>query len=302
MKIIVFMNIRSGAASGRDIPDRLRRALHDAGLSADIRETGNDLPDAVRKSLTTNPDAVAAAGGDGTVSTVAAALAGSGTALGIIPLGTLNHFAKDLGIPADLSEAARLLARPCFRDIDIGEAEGRFFINNCSMGLYPRMVQFREERRFLLGRGKWFLMSAAFLDVMRRYPLITVRLDLDGRSYVRRTPFLFVGNNSYDFSLFSLGGRASLDRGELCLYSARGQSRSALFSTAVRALFGRLDQGRDFEEKSVQEVRIETSRSRIRAALDGEIVTLPNPLRCFSRRGALRVIAPPPGPAIRSGQ
>ncbi len=295
MKIIVLLNLSAGS-SGREEADRVRQAFQNAGTGCDILQAGpGKIGENAREAAKRTPDIIAAGGGDGTVSAAASALigAGTGTALGVLPLGTLNHFAKDLRIPADLEEAVRLFARPVFRSIDAGQVNGRHFINNSSIGLYPRLVRMRDEQRYRLGRGKWFAMLIAFAQLFRRLPGMTVRLEAEGLAVRRQTPFVFVGNNTYSFSLFDLGGREALDRGVLSLYTAQTAGRFTLISLAVRSVLGMLDQGRDFEYRTAREIWIETRRPEISVALDGEVVRLKTPLHYESLKGALKVVAPP---------
>ena len=125
--------------------------------------------------------------------------------LGVLPLGTLNHFAKDLNIPPDLDAAVNIIANRKTLDIDVGEVNGRVFINNSSLGLYPDVVRGRELRQ-RLGFGKWHSLARSAFSVFRRYPLLDVRLTVDGKEITTRTPFVFIGNNEYQIESFDIGG------------------------------------------------------------------------------------------------
>jgi diacylglycerol kinase family enzyme len=166
------------------------------------------------------------------------------------------------------------------------------FVNNASIGVYPTMVRRRDEMRQRLGRGKWAAMLAAGLSLLRRHPMLHLRISAEGRSVEQRTPFVFVGNNNYEISLFSLGTRGSLERGELCLYFARRTGRWGLVRLAVRAVLGTLRQDKDFEAMCLEEVYIESGRPRVLLGVDGEVREVGPPLRFRSWRGALRVIVP----------
>jgi diacylglycerol kinase family enzyme len=240
-------------------------------------------------------DAVVAAGGDGTVSAVASALASAGEGavpLGVLPLGTLNHFAKDLGLPLRLADAANVIALNTPRPVDLGEVNGRCFINNSSIGLYPHMVSKRDRHQQRLGYGKWLAMFFAFLSVFRRYPVLEVMLDIGERAVRRTTPFVFVGNNWYDVAGFHLGGRACIDKCELSLYIANRTGRLGLVRLALRALFGRLEQARDFDAVRLSHFTIDTRKKTLRVALDGEVTRLAPPLNYCIRPGAIRVLMP----------
>lgn len=292
-RVAMILNYSAGDSESVKTFRSVRDILKAAGLDLEVEHV---IPAQLKKTLRTilerRPDAVVAGGGDGTVSAAAAALAGTGIPLGVLPLGTLNHFAKDAGIPLDPEEAARLIAQPSFRTVDLGEVNGRYFINNSSIGLYPRMVRLRDEQRYRLGRGKWPAMLLAFFRVFRRPSCITLRVRADGETAERQAPFVFIGNNIYRFDLFTLGGREALDAGVLSIYTAKGCGRFSLLSMAIRAVVNRLDQGRDFEVRTVSEVSIDVARSRIRVACDGEITTMTPPLRYRMHPGALKVISP----------
>jgi diacylglycerol kinase family enzyme len=240
---------------------------------------------------------VAAAGGDGTVSAVAARLAGSNVRLGVVPSGTLNHFAKDLGLPLPLEEAVATLAAGHDTPIDVGEVNGRCFINNSSLGLYPSVVLERREQQ-LHGRSKWLALLLASMKVSRRYPRMLVALKSDqaagaGQVIVVRTPFVFVGNNEYAISRFELGGRRRLDAGVLSVSLATGRGRGSLAWLFARAAAGVLDgSSRGFQFFTTQELEIQPATQRVRVSLDGEVRVMQGPLRYRCRHGVLRVIVP----------
>jgi diacylglycerol kinase family enzyme len=211
--------------------------------------------------------------------------------LGVLPLGTLNHFAKDLKIPLDLEGAARTIIANHAVKVDVGEVNGQIFLNNSSLGLYPSLVHQREQRQ-RLGYGKWPAFIWAAFSVLRRYPFLDVRLNADGREFSSRTPFVFVGNNKYEMESFNIGTRARLDAGQLSLYFSHRTRRLGLVRLALRALLGRVEKAEEFVAMSTTEVSIETRRSRIRVATDGEITMMRPPLRYRLRPAALRVIVP----------
>ncbi|HVQ30038.1 MAG TPA: diacylglycerol kinase family protein, partial [Vicinamibacteria bacterium] len=273
----------------------VREAFERHSLDAEILTVGHqDLPQAVTKAVASDADAVVLGGGDGTLGAGAAVLVDSEKPLGILPLGTLNHFAKDVGIPLDLDQAIAIIARGQVREVDVGEVNGRIFLNNSSIGLYPSAVAQREELRHRHGGAKWSAMFTACVDVFRRYPLLTVTLQAEGRAVPVTTPFIFVGNNRYEMSLFALGTRTSLQGGELSLYLARNGGRWGLLRLAGRALLGRLEQDRDFHSVLLPRLEIHTRRRSLRVSLDGEVVQMTSPIRYSLRPRALRVLAPAP--------
>jgi diacylglycerol kinase family enzyme len=299
--VAVVLNASAGPAGGsdgRDTLSRVREAFERSGLPAEIVAVGPEgLLAAAQRAVDSEAKVVVIGGGDGTLSSGASALVGGSKPLGILPLGTLNHFAKDVGIPLDLGAAVEVIRDGHVSVVDVGEVNGRVFLNNSSIGLYPSAVDQREELRRGHRGGKWSAMVHASADVFRRFPLLDARLQIEGRTVAVTTPFIFVGNNRYEMNLFSLGTRANLDGGELSLYLTRNTGRMGLLRLAFLALLGRLEQARDFRSFTLPEVEIRTGRRSLRVSLDGEVVKMSSPIRYRLRPRALRVLTPPPDEA-----
>ncbi|HWQ52333.1 MAG TPA: diacylglycerol kinase family protein [Bryobacteraceae bacterium] len=289
--IVAILNATAGGAS--DATERVSAAFAAQGAAAQVltAATGDALQDAARTALAAGASAVAAGGGDGTVSAVASVLAGTGVSLGILPLGTLNHFAKDLGLPLDLNTAVEVILKNRPASVDAAEVNGRIFVNNSSLGLYPMLVQQRELHQSL-GRGKWPAFVWAGLSALRWYPFLTLRIETAGRKLLRRTPFLFIGNNVYDIQGFRIGSRVSISEGQMCIYGLHRTGRLALARLALSALFGRLHNQRDFDSLCATEVWIDSPRRRLHVAVDGEVTVMRPPLHYLIRPGALRVLLP----------
>lgn len=295
-EVSVVLNASSGSAEGRETADRVREAFRIAGAEARVHsaESGEELGKLARRAASDGSAAVVAGGGDGTVSSVAAAVAGSGKELGVLPLGTLNHFAKDLGISQDLGEAARTIVEGESTLVDVGEVNGRVFLNNSSIGLYPRIVKHREDQQERLGWGKWPALVWATIHALHRHRPLDVILSVDGQEIRRSTAFVFVGNNAYDMEGLDIGTRARLDDGVLSVYLSRYARPFDLLVLAFRALFGRLRGAPGFESLRTAELTIETRAREIRVATDGEISMVETPLRYRVRPKTLRVVRPHP--------
>ena len=180
------------------------------------------------------------------------------------------------------------------RPIDVAEVNGRIFVNNSAIGLYPHMVRHREAQQQRLGRSKRLAMLSASLQAFRRFPKHRLTIDLGGLRAPLETPLLFVGNNRYETSLLSLGRRESLDGGELCLYAPLVRGRLHFLGLGFRSIFG-LARQRDFVSLTdVEEAIVQSGRAALNVSVDGETVTLETPLRYRIRPGALRLIVPEP--------
>lgn len=293
----VIINANSGASANEAACERLVELFGASGIEARISlaKRGDTLRNLAGRAAGSDAATIVAGGGDGTINAVASTLIGTDRTLGILPLGTLNHFAKDLKIPLDIEAAVRTIIAGHTIQVDVGEVNGRIFLNNSSLGLYPSIVHQREERQ-KLGHGKWPAFIWATFGVLRRYPFLEVRLNADGKEFSSRTPFVFIGNNEYAMESFNIGGRACLDAGQLSLYFSHRLGRLGLLGLALRALLRRLHQDEDFVRLSTIEVSIETKRRRVRVSTDGEVTMISPPLHYRIRPGALRVIVPDHAP------
>jgi diacylglycerol kinase family enzyme len=292
--IAIVLNAAAGAARSRprlegELSDLFRAAGVDAGIVT--LRPGQSPAEAARKA-STRAAVVVAAGGDGTVSGVAAGIIDSAAALGVLPLGTLNHFAKDLQIPIDLPAAVEVVAAGQIGRVDVGTVNDRIFLNNSSIGVYPDIVEEREGLR-QQGYRKWHAMGIATLRVLRRYRGMIVRIEADGQVRSRRTPFVLVGNNEYGIDGLQIGARARLDAGRLFVYLTPRSRTRDLPLLVAKAVAGRASRSGVFEIVAAAEAGIDVPRAwRLHVAIDGEVVRLRAPLRYQSRPGALRVILP----------
>jgi len=293
MKRAITLVNKSGGSFTEGIAERIGEALAAAGVDSEIvlvegKDCAARAADHVKKGV----ELIIAAGGDGTMGSVAGELAGSKAVMGIMPLGTLNHFARDLGIPFDIAEAAKVIAQAKTRKVDIAEVNGHTFINNASIGLYPLMVMDRDGQRKRLGRSKRLAMLVASLRTMARFHSRRLTLSTDGGEAKVDTPLLFVGNNDYQVALPSAGRREVLDDGELCVMVMRSKSLPGFLAAIGRALIGIKRREEMVRVSGVKELKVDSPRSHLSVAMDGETVSLKPPLVFRIRPGALNVIAP----------
>jgi diacylglycerol kinase family enzyme len=294
--VIVILNRAAGNSSGTTDggAEEIGRFFAAASVKPRIvqPDANNDLAAIAREAAAGPEEVVVAGGGDGTISAVASALAATPKILGVLPLGTLNHFAKDLGIPLEIPAAVQTIVGRRVTEVDVGEVNGRIFINNSSLGIYPDIVARREAEQKRPGRAKWPAFLWATLLALHRFPFLNLQITLEGKQLTRKTAFLFIGNNEYEIAGFRLGGRACLNAGKLGLYMTQRTGRFGLFRLGLNALMGRLDQAEDFAFFCVEEATIEARQLRLLVATDGEVTSLQTPLHYRILPCALRVIVP----------
>lgn len=294
-KIAVILNACAGNGYTHEWSSSLTAKFAACALEASITlaKDGSELAAATQHAVAQGFAIVVAGGGDGTINAVASALIGTEAALGILPLGTLNHFAKDVGIPLDIDEAIRTIGAGRRTKVDTAQVNGRIFLNNSSLGLYPDTVRYRERQQRQHGRGKWLSFFWAALVSLRRYLFLHVTLSVDNkRGYRQRTPFIFIGNNPYVMQGFNMGARAQLDSGRLSLYYAKGTSRLGLLVLLARAILGRLRQAKDFEALSATCLSIESRHPQLRVSTDGEVNPMRTPLKYQIYPASLNVLVP----------
>ncbi len=231
-------------------------------------------------------------GGDGTVSSVAGLAAAACIPLGILPLGTRNHFARDLGIPGELAAAVEVVRAQRRRRVDLGELNGVAFINNVSVGMYPQLVLQRERYRRRHGLRKLPAHLAAAWYVFRRFPRSRVRVVMGDRALVLATPILFVANNPYRDGLMGDTHRPLLDSGRLWVCIARAHGQLELMRACWDFIVGRAEQVAGLETATAEAVTVAMRRHRVRVAVDGEVRWMRTPLRMRSLPGALEVLVP----------
>ena len=292
--VVVICNSTAGAGCPNDWEQQLRAHFERAGAQARVHMVNNGaaIQGAVREALAQGVQRIVAGGGDGTISAVASELVGQDAVLGVLPLGTLNHFAKDLGIPLDLEAAVDTAVNGEVTPIDAAKVNDRVFINNSSLGLYPDIVRLRERHQRRLGHGKWRALLEASIGMAKKYPMLTVEIDIAGERHVLHTPFVFVGNNEYTMQGFEIGERRTLQDGRLSLYVTHRTGRLGLLRLATLALLRRLDQARDFATTTATSFTVRTGHSHLRVATDGEVTRMETPLHYRVLPGALKVALP----------
>ena len=287
--IVVIVNSASGCGHGTSSVAAIEAELRAVGQIPRVTCVDSDaIGQAIERAIKDGAPLIVIGGGDGTLSTAASVLVDTEVTLGVLPMGTLNHFAKDQQIPLDLAGAVRTLVTGCVKSVDVGEVNGHVFINNSSLGIYPNIVRLRRR----LGFGKWIGLAAATWMVLRRGSTLSIKVAAEAGVRRYRTPFAFIGNNEYAVEGFEMGTRKSMQAGHLCIYTSRLTGRVGLFRLAFRSLFRYLRANDDFDTMTARDFVIETRHSQLRVAVDGEIGMQDTPLHYRSRAGALRVMVP----------
>lgn len=273
----------------------LKHAFGEHGIDATVvRVDVRDLPPAMLAAWQDGTDALVIGGGDGTVNCAAQVAIDNNIVMGVLPMGTFNHFAKDLGTPVELAEAVRFLAVAEPTAVDVGEVNGRVFVNNASLGIYPKMVSERDEIRARHAWGKVRAVPVAVARTMRRLPILRLRLTIDQSPPIMvKTPMLFVGNGLFDERGRRIGHRTSLSDHRLATYVIATTSRWRLIANIFRSRFGGLAAAPSMDRYASEELRIDADRSTLTIALDGEPIDVQAPLMFRSRAAALQVLATP---------
>ena len=293
-RVTVLLNRGGGAvAADAKIGEKVAGALSQAGVDAEVELVeGGDCAVRCRSIAERGDELLVVGGGDGTIGAAASALVGTKTVLGILPLGTLNHFARDLGIPTKLEDAAKLIAERRDRKVDVAEMNGRIFINNSAIGLYPLLVVDRDSQRRRLGRSKAAAMLVASIRTLFRFGHQRLVLTIDDRNAQIDTPLLFVGNNDYRMDLAAAGQRDSLEGGRLCVLVMRKKTRRGFIAATFRALLGRSRTDDMVRLDDAERLRVSSRKRMIAVSLDGEVARVELPLEYKIRPKALRVTAP----------
>jgi diacylglycerol kinase family enzyme len=302
MRVVVLVNRSSGTVKKKKLTvEGLWEMFDKAGIEADVRLLrGHQIHAVAREVVKAGATVVVAGGGDGTVRTVASVLIGGEVPLGVLPLGTLNHFATDLKIPGDLAAAIKVIAQGEVHALDVGEVNGEIFLNNSSLGFYPPIVQARDQEMRRSRLNKWVAMAIATFKLLPKVSSLDLRISSGDWQIDRSTEVLFVGNGEYRMSALDHSAPNRLQTGGfLYVYVARTRSRLGLVGLALAGLFRDVKQTKSVEDWKARELKVEVRQTRaIPVAFDGEVSRLRSPLHYRKRVGALRVILPPPEPPI----
>lgn len=290
--------------SGRNSRDRaaIEAAMAVFGAAAELRRwhKGDDLEAFVNRAVADGFTTIVAAGGDGTVMGVAHALVGTDISLGVLPLGTFNYFARGLGLPQEPAEAARAILRGHHRKIAVGSVNGQVFLNNASVGLYPSILQEREDIYARWGRSRLMAHWSVLRTLVRFQRPMHMRLTADGVTRDLVTPLIFVARSAYQLRRFGLEGEQAISDDRFAVFILHDGTRWQLLRLTLRLAMGRLRAGRDIDLLTAASLEVQTRRPRPRVAFDGEKTRMPVPLSFRIQPDALTIIVPDPADRVEA--
>lgn len=296
--LFIVFNGGSGNDDAAETRNRIEARLSEAGRAYTIFavDRPGQLPQiaemAVERARQAN-GVVVAAGGDGTLNAVAAAVLPTGLPFGILPRGTFNYFGRTYGISRETEEAVASLLDARIEPVQVGLLDGRPFLVNASLGLYPQLLEDREVYKKMLGRRRWVALLSALVTLARAPAQLTLELLSHGQQQVLRTPTLVVGNNSLQLEQIGIPEVAHLEDNRLVAMIAKPVGTLALYGLLLMGAIGRLgDTSRvisfSFETLTVR-VR---GRRRIKVAMDGEIHWARTPLHFAVSPKRLQLLIP----------
>ncbi|MBO9356508.1 diacylglycerol kinase [Bordetella petrii] len=301
----IVHNTGSGRDNARDVQATIRRVMEAAGRSCELIpvDNGRQLPAAAQTAIERagqQGGVVVAAGGDGTLSAVAQAVLGTGLPFGILPQGTFNYFGRTYGISQDTEAAVHSLVAARLRPVQVGLLNGRLFLINASLGLYPQLLEDREAYKQRYGRSRSVALWSALVTLARAPRQLTVQLEYEGRTRQLRTPTIVVGNNALQLEQIGIAEADELARGRLVAMGVRPVGTLALYGLVLRGWLSRLGDADHvfsfgFDRLSV---RVGRGRRRIKVALDGEIQWLDTPLEFTVSPQPLQLLVPAGAPRL----
>lgn len=296
-KVALVLNGASGKADGHANQDMIREKLtpHVKEFVPYPVSNGADIPKAAQRAVQDGADVVIALGGDGTQSAVAGALAGTGSVMGVLPGGTFNYFARELAVGETLEQALDTLIKGEVRQMDVGDVNGRVFLNNASFGVYPKILERREAIYKRWGRSRIAAYWSALVTLWEMRDPMHLWVTLDGKRQEFHTPLAFVARSAYQLENMGLEGAEAIRAGKLVLFLAKGHGPRQLIVAGFRLVLGKSARGQDFDLLVADEIEIDSRQPRRLLAFDGEKERATGPFKLRVQRDALRVIVPAGG-------
>ena len=282
--IFVVMNAGSGDIDAQKRETTIREILSQAGrphrlwLVSDLCQLPATARQAVELALQ-QQGIVVAAGGDGTINTVAQAALDGGCLFGVLPQGTFNYFSRTHGIPLDTAEATKVLLHGLVRPVQVGLINDRLFLVNASLGLYPKLLENREAHKQKFGRTRLVAFLSALMTLLSPHRHLVLTLEEGGERQVMQTATLMVENNALQLEEVGLSEASAVQQGELAAIVVKAKGVLQMLSVVARAALGRLGQADTVSTFSFTSLTVRPLRQRrIKIATDGEVSWLIPPL------------------------
>lgn len=298
----VIVNPGSGDHDTQQTRDLLARVFRDAGRQAAFVpvDSPQSLAAASREAAVRaakSGGVLVAVGGDGTINTVAEAAWRAGCVLGVIPQGTFNFFGRSHGIAQEAEAAATALLRGQVQPVQVGEVNGRLFLVNASLGLYPQLLQDRESFKDQLGRHRWVAVLSGLVTLFEWRRQLTLEIELDGKRTVLTTPTLFVGNNRLQLERIGIdrdtAGRVG--EGRLAAIATKPIGSWRMVALMLRGAIGRLGDAEQVHSFAFRTLTVQVRRMRrMKVAADGEVGVLTPPVRFSVSATPLLLMQPRP--------
>lgn len=288
---VLFLNARAGTFTAGD-ESALRTAAYEHGLRVVDIERGINVRRIIHDTLDAGLRTFVVAGGDGSVHHVVQGLVGTDGILGVVPVGSLNHLARDLQVPlGDWRAALDIAVHGTVRQIDVGRINGRYFLNSVMLGIYPTITEFRE--RFRSMHSRWRAYAKATRLALRQFPHVSLVVELDGRVETFRTQMFVIAINSYDLEEGGLiAPKMTFNDGRVTIYSLSFMSRTQFVRAAAKYLRGKIVDVEGFRRIRTTHLRVTTARKRMRISVDGELMEMETPLQIAAVPSSLLVRAP----------
>jgi len=295
--LFIVLNTGSGRGDAQVLQDTIRRILDEAGRRYDLMSVDDPsrLTDVARQAVKRAQDeqgVVIAAGGDGTLNAVAATVLGQGVPFGILPQGTFNYFGRTYGISQETEVALRGFLKGRIQPVQVGLLNGRPFLVNASLGLYPQLLEDREAYKQRYGRRRWVALWSGLVTLMREPRQLSLQLEFEGKARSLRSPTLVVGNNKLQLEHVGIDNE-ELDHNRLVAMAARPVGTLALYGLLLRGLLSRLGEAEHVISFAFDTMTVRVrGRRRVKVAMDGEISWMDTPLEFKVADDRLPLVVP----------
>lgn len=297
LKIHLLANTKSGRGMGGSLADLAQKLCQEAGcelINHEIKDP-SDLDEQTEKAIQAakaDDGIVVAAGGDGTIRSVAEKVQGQDIRFGVIPCGTFNFFARTHQIPEDHADAIRVIIAGKSKPVRLGEINGRIFLINASMGLYAKAIRDREKRTSRFGRHQLVVIISTILSLIEGHKLLDVDMNIDGQKKSLRTPMIFIGNNALQLRDLSMNVARCMKQDLMALVTMRPLKKWEMVRVIFRGFSKTLEREDAVDSACVDAVTIRTHRKTQTVALDGELFSMSSPFEVRTLPGVLNLVGP----------